>query len=136
MSKIINTATVAAIEAAIAKFPQLTDFGFGVYDEQLLSPKERERQFAADRADMFTQQSLDGFARAREWLEAQPRTKRVSLAAGSSYGLKHLAERQIGGYITNGIFIAAAVAAGFTVERLGDTPDAVLNISRRLREPA
>jgi hypothetical protein len=132
MSKIIDTGTVAAIEAAIAKFPELTDFGFGVYGEQLLSAEERERQFAADRADMFTGQSLDGFARARAWLEAQPRTKRVSPAAGSSYQLKHLAERRTGRYITNGIFIAAAVAAGFTVERLGDTPDARQSCSQLL----
>jgi hypothetical protein len=121
------------IEGAIAQFPDLTDFGFGVFNPGHLSPEERQRQFAADRADMFTERSFEQFARARAWLEAQPRTMHVNRAAGSSYGLKHVAEDEIG-YVTNGIFIAAAVAAGFTVERDQGSPNAVFNISKRVRQ--
>ena len=47
---------------------------------------------------------------------------------GSSYGLKHVAEAEIG-YTTNGAFIAAAIAEGFIVRRVGDGPNALLNIS-------
>jgi hypothetical protein len=32
-------------------------------------------------------------------------------------------------YVTNGVFIAAAIAEGFSVQRIGNSPNAWLNIS-------
>ena len=40
-----------------------------------------------------------------------------------------VAEREIG-YITNGVFIAAAIAEGFVVRRVKGTPNARIGISR------
>lgn len=123
---------IETIENAIAKFPDLTDFGFGVYADRKLSPAERQRTYAADRAMLFHPRSLDGFAKACAWLAAQPRTVNVNRAAGSSYGLKHVAEHEIG-YVTNGIFIAAAIASGFKVCPIPGSPNAWFNISKRAR---
>jgi hypothetical protein len=50
---------------------------------------------------------------------------------GTSYGLKHIAVEEIG-YITNGVFIAAAIAEGFRVVRIDDSPNALLNISSKV----
>jgi len=47
---------------------------------------------------------------------------------GGSHGLKHVAEKNVG-YITNGVFIAAAIAEGFRAVRIGETPNAWFNIS-------
>lgn len=130
---------LSAIERALEKFPQLTDYGFGVYEVGHLSEAERDDQFRRDRADMFHPRSINSFVRARRWLEKQPRTKNVNDLAGSSYGLKHVAEPEIG-YVSNGVFIAAAIAAGFTVERCSNgrfrSPNAFFNISARVRVPA
>ena len=45
---------VRAINAAIAKFPELTDHGFGVSCESRLDKEARAEAFRRDRADMFT----------------------------------------------------------------------------------
>jgi hypothetical protein len=62
------------------------------------------------------------------WLGRQKMIKTIN-RTGTSYGLKHVAERDIG-YLTNGIFIAAAHACGYRVVRVGDSPNAWLNISQ------
>jgi len=55
-------------------------------------------------------------------LDAAPRR------AATSYTLKHEAQEEIG-YVTNGMFIAAAIACGFEVMQAKDGPNAWLNIS-------
>jgi hypothetical protein len=57
--------------------------------------------------------SLAQFMAARGWLRRFSKIKAVN-RCGTSYGLKHVAEDDIG-YVTNGCFIAAAIAEGFTV---------------------
>jgi hypothetical protein len=114
----------------VTRHPELTDFGFGVFGERRLPPAEREAAFKANRAKMFAERSLLQFIRARAWLRGQGRRKTIN-RIGTSYGLKHVAAHDIG-YVTNGIFIAAAVAAGFQVERAGpwrQSPNAFINIS-------
>jgi hypothetical protein len=123
---------IAEILLAVTRHPELNDFGFGVYGEhwRRLSPEEREAEFQANRAKMFEERSLVQFLRAREWLQGQGKRKTLN-RFGTSYGLKHVAAHDIG-YCTNGIFIAAAIAAGFQVERAGpwrQSPNAFINIS-------
>mgnify|MGYP003639955324 CR=1 FL=1 len=43
-------------------------------------------------------------------------TKTVRTNGSSSYGLKHLVEDEIGHYISNGMFIAAALACGYKMQ--------------------
>jgi hypothetical protein len=57
-----------------------------------------------------------------------PRRLKSFNKRGTSYGLKHIAEHDMG-YCTNGVFIAAAIAEGFRVRREGRSPNAVFNIS-------
>src|SRR5664279_3385139 len=75
---------------------------------------------------MLEPRSVDGFQKAREWLSAFTKTSRFNRRA-TSYGLKHVAEHTIG-YVTNGMFIAAALAEGFRIDPRG--PSAYFNISR------
>jgi hypothetical protein len=62
------------------------------------------------------------FERAWEWLQLWPRTKKINRSAGTSYGLKHAAERwhrnkRSGDpYISNGHLIMAAHRLGFAME--------------------
>jgi hypothetical protein len=125
---------IAEIQLAVTRYPELTDFGFGVYDERSrrLSPAEREAKFQINRAKLFEERSLRQFLSARAWLQGQGMRKTLN-KRGTSYGLKHVAAHDIG-YCTNGVFIAAAISAGFRIERAGpwgQSPNAFINISSR-----
>lgn len=76
---------------------------------------------------MFAPISIGQFTLARSWLATKKKTTGIT-KRGTSYGLKHVAEHDIG-YVTNGIFIAAAIAEGFQVQRAGGSPSAWFNIS-------
>jgi hypothetical protein len=72
--------------------------------------------------------SLARLTTARGWLRRFGKLKSVN-KSGTSYGLKHMAEDDIG-YVTNGVFIAVAIAEGFTVRRADfDSANAWFNIS-------
>lgn len=115
-----------AIERVMAQEPFLTRSGFFC---GLSWPREvREATFRKMREDMPSPRLIDQFEQSCEWLKRWPRTKNVNLRAGTSYGLKHEAEKGVG-YVQNGMFIAAAIACGFKVKREGFTPNASMNIS-------
>jgi hypothetical protein len=123
---------IAEILLAVTRYPELTDFGFGVGNQHNLTPAEREEKFRINRAKMFEDRSLLQFIRARAWLQEQGMRKTLN-RRGTSYGLKHIAAHDIG-YVTNGIFIAAAVSVGFEIERAGtwqQSPNAYMNISTK-----
>lgn len=116
------------------RYPELSDFGFGVYDPRSKSPKQQQSELEKNRAYLFQPSSLVAFDVCRVWLRQWPRTKHVNPSAGTSYGLKHQAEKDIG-YITNGVFIASAIAEGLTVKRIPDSPNAWVNLSARVSTP-
>ena len=78
-------------------------------------------QFCEARIRMLGPHSLDQFRKARQWLRQFPKLKRVS-RCGTSYGLEI-------GYLTNGVFIAAAIAEGFPVEQVEGAPNAAIGVS-------
>jgi len=71
------------------------------------------------------------FVRASEFLTAaEPyRTKRPTKR--TSYSWKHDAERWAGDYVSNGMFIAAALAHGHVVQPIADTPNARISLKLR-----
>jgi hypothetical protein len=107
--------------------PLLSDNGF----KQLRgrrSQAEHEAQFIQWREDMRTPRSLGQLMAARGWLRRFGKIRALN-RRGTSYGLKHCAEDDIG-YVTNGCFIAAAIAEGFNVRRVeSGSPNAWFNIS-------
>jgi hypothetical protein len=86
------------------------------------------------RAEMTCAGEVREFERALEFLARCKRRETVYRGV-SSYGWNHQAERSFGhpgknlGYVSNGMFIAAAIAKGFVVERCHDSPNCYLNIS-------
>jgi hypothetical protein len=105
------------MDRVLEREPQLGDFGFGVYDPRSKTPEERAADLRRNRDLIREPRSLAQFMAARGWLRQFSRLK-ASNRRGTSYGLKHFAEDDIG-YVTNGVFIAAAIAEGFTVRRAG-----------------
>lgn len=108
---------------------QLGDFGFDVFHPRSKTSRERVVELQRQRELIREPEALAQFTAARFWLSHFSKLKAVN-PLGSSYGLKHVAEPDIG-YCTNGVFIAAALAEGFTVRRVDDSPNALFNISTK-----
>jgi len=81
-----------------------------------------------NRQEIRSPKCLAAFLATRIWLHQFRKIKTFN-KTGTSYGLKHAAECDIG-YITNGVFIAAAVAEGFQVSQVRSTRNALINISK------
>lgn len=113
-------AALSDMRQILANEPELGDFGYRHL---------RHAQLAEDRETISEPRSLAQFLATRQWLRRFEKRKTLN-RKGSSYGLKHVAETDIG-YMTNGVFIAAAIAEGFAVKRFEDTPNALLNITQR-----
>jgi hypothetical protein len=122
-------AAAADMNRILSQHLQLTDHGFGTF----IYPAAKEvlaANFKRDRETIRDARSIAAFIATRYWLADFPKIKTLN-QKGTSYGLKHIAEEEIG-YITNGVFIAAAIAEGFRVVRIDDSPNALLNISSKV----
>lgn len=96
-----STRAVGVLEA----HPLLHDGGYG-YGSHKTLPFDKWRQ------DLLTDESLAEVDQLCDWIE-----QNLSLSKGinyrhTSYGLKHIAERETG-YVTNGQFILAALIMGY-----------------------
>jgi hypothetical protein len=119
----------AAIAAVMERFPYLTAEGLARPFDTHLPKAEREEQFRLDRNALLSQAAE--FRAACTWLGRQRKRKTIN-RRGTSYGLKHVCEDEVG-YMTNGTFIAAAIACGFDIQETHDgSPNAWLNIGRLL----
>ena len=99
----------------------LTDFGLGVSERQDF--EEQRARLLASVADVFW---------ARWWVSWNFEHRASINPNRSSYGLKHIAEKESPrGYLTNGVFIAAAVLAGFRWRKIGDGLNAAFFVSER-----
>ncbi|MDQ3233398.1 MAG: hypothetical protein M3Q07_16390 [Pseudobdellovibrionaceae bacterium] len=102
------------LEIAMKENPKLNRYGFGAYDCEAKSPKERadfihESRIALRNHHHRVEAILD-------WLKTNAITPSKTIYRGQgSYGMKHFVEKDIG-YIANGDFIAASIIAGFKFE--------------------
>jgi len=121
-------AAAADMDRILEQEPQLNDFGYGVYFG-IQGQAEQQASFQECRKSIRAPNSLAQFIAARRWLRQFSKRKTIC-PHGTSYGLKHIAEHTIG-YVTNGVFIAAAIAEGFQVRRSDASPNAMFNITSR-----
>jgi hypothetical protein len=112
----IGTSHNQYLSAAIEWLPNLSDRGFGFWDT-----------FEADRKQL-AQRGAE-FDAVRAWIWRHLNAIRTMNRRHSSYGLKHIAERELGHYISNGLFIAAMAGAGFRVQPVGH--NAHFNVSEK-----
>jgi hypothetical protein len=126
----------SGIRRAMDLDPTLTHFGYGVFRDRKQTPEERRAKFAENRASMLEDYAADEFMRAVAFLSRFGRRKTINTRSGS-YGLKHDAERFAGGYVANGMLIAAALALGFSAKPTDPgSPNAFFNIRSKLATPA
>ena len=116
------------IKICIKQLPTLTDFGVGIYaNGKGLSTSEKEIQFKEEQLKLIN--NVDSFHKTCKWLSDIQQIKSINTRR-TSYGLKSLAERDIG-YITNGVFIAAAIHCGFKFKVDSNSPNVSFNISEK-----
>jgi hypothetical protein len=90
-----------------------------------------DEEFQEERDKMLTNDALDQFKSACEWVRLMQPIRTI-YPRPSSYGLKHTAERYMDTYITNGVFIAAALHYGYRYKLCHEnSPNCSFNISKR-----
>lgn len=117
------------LAGAMHQEPQLNanGFGAGMYSR---SAQERREQFAMWRAQL--RGSAARIDEIREWLLQHVEPRQSINTNASSYHLKHLAEEDLGSYVSNGELIAAAIIAGYSYRRGADgSPNATFGMSAR-----
>lgn len=129
--------TRSTVEAILAQHPDLTMKGVGGFCDEGETPEQ-------SRAKMLTDEALAQFERACGWLAKVEKSPSVNKDAGTSYGLKHAAERywrkqyradpatkENDAYISEGMFICAALHLGFSTRREENTASVCVNIAKR-----
>ncbi|RNE66798.1 hypothetical protein [Cryobacterium tepidiphilum] len=99
--------------------PQLTSVGmdgelgtaFGWSEYISLSSEERDSKYQELRDELWDE--LDAIRWVHDWLLESVSPLKGINRRRSSYGIKHIAERIRGDYLTNGAFIAGALLAGY-----------------------
>jgi hypothetical protein len=109
------TEAASLIENAIAKVPNLTYFGVGLYRPETFDAAATTAAITAGQAQLRA--AVHEVALCAEWLAGIGATKRA-WRDGTSYGFKHgvmnwLRQQGRPSYISNGSFIAAAVGLGY-----------------------
>jgi hypothetical protein len=116
------------IASVLTKVPELTDFGIGLYERgRGLSKEEYKLEFSRQQKELLD--STDAFERTCVWLSKIEKIKTINKRR-SSYSLKHIAEEEIG-YITNGVFIAAAIYSGFNYKIEYNYPNVYFGMSEK-----
>ena len=89
-----------------------------------------DTKFQQERNKMLTNDALDQFKSACDWVRLM-KPIRTIYRLPSSYGLKHKAEKYMDTYITNGVFIAAALHFGYRYRLCrADSPNCRFNMSK------
>ena len=119
------------LRRVLKRYPDLTYRGLSGVDRRLkIFSEERAASIRREHEAMLTPAALDQFERCCRWLEKQPRTTKVHPQSGNSYSLKEEVEQE-SGYVTSGMFIAAAIACGYQVAQAGSgCRHAYLNIGQ------
>lgn len=114
----IGPRTLALFERTAAEYPQVHAFGYDTPANRHNNPAPvSTREFALCYG--YLSREYVGYRHLR------PAQRR------NSYGLKHEIEEAVGRYVTNGAAILAALAVGFVVRRIEDTPNAWVFAVRR-----
>jgi hypothetical protein len=117
------------LDGVLLAHPNLSFAGFVKSRRLGKTTEEHADEVKRDREATRTPWAVDQFGRSVEWLKRQPRTKNINRHAGCSYSLKEEVESE-SGYVSNGMFIAAALYCGYSVEQIDGSWNGWLNISQ------
>lgn len=121
------------IQAVMDKVTALNAYGIGTYWEMWQKPRDERLAWRARERESLLLSSAE-CEKVCEWLEGIVKRKTVNEKV-TSYTLKHLVEQEMGGYVCNGAFIAAAIHCGFTYKTYPGSPNVCFGISHRSIAP-
>ena len=119
--------TRSEIQKIMDKVSGLNDFGIGTFNPGKRTSEEREKDFAEGKDKLL--ESVDACTKCCEWLDKLEKVNAIN-SRQNSYGLKHVAEVDIG-YLTNGVFITAAIHCGFKYRVIPGSPNVEFNVSEK-----
>ncbi|WP_226360607.1 hypothetical protein [Pseudonocardia sp. ICBG1142] len=97
----------------LAEDPTLGEHGYGVYKGWTKTPTDRAAELRRLREELLSHRAeIDTVY---DWLVTN--LSPIKTLTECSYSLKHIAERAIGTYVSNGQLIAAALMAGYPTGR-------------------
>ncbi len=113
----------------MSRHPELNDFGIGLYGgDKDKSDAEKDAINAEQRRTL--RESAAAVATTVTWLRENVEPTRTINRRRTSYGIKGVAEKDIG-YITNGVFIAAGIIAGYPYEIVSGSPNVLFGMSEK-----
>jgi hypothetical protein len=104
----------ARLPITMARHPALNDFGLGHYGGHKDKSDAEKGTINAENRRVL-RASAPAVATTVMWLRENVEPTLTINKRRTSYGIKHVAEKDIG-YITNGVFIAAGIIAGYPYE--------------------
>ncbi len=123
----------ARLAITMQSHPELNDFGVGLfYADYKKSKSEQQAIYEANRRALH--KSAAAVETTVTWLRENIEPTKTVNKRQTSYGIKHVADKDIG-YITNGVFIAAGIIAGYPYEIVPGSPNVPFGMSEKsLRE--
>ncbi len=118
--------TPPTLAEVMQEHPLLNSFGIGVFDPRRKTSEQRRAEFAAGREELVAREAT--VLEIAAWLREN--ITPIKTPNFDSYGMKHVVERVVGEYITNGEFIAAALIAGYSF-KYGEGPNMQFGMSAR-----
>lgn len=119
----------ARLAITMAKHPELNDFGIGMLSNgRGLSAEERTAKNAESRR--ILRASAVAVEHTVTWLQENVEPIRTVNRRHTSYGIKHIVEKDIG-YITNGVMIAAGIIAQYPYEFVADSSNVLFGMSEK-----
>ena len=76
----------------------------------------------------FTSDDMNQIQTCIDWLQAKMISSQMNRIS-TSYGIKHIIERELNTYIANGCFIAAVIQLGIPYEKIPNSPNIHVAIS-------
>lgn len=100
-------------------------FGFGAFRHRGQTAEQHRAEIAAGRTTLTEHE--ESVRELATWLRDNVRP--IKTPTVGSYGMKHVVEKAIGRYVSNGEFIAAALIAGYPYRH--DAPNTLFGMSAR-----
>ncbi|MFF4424724.1 hypothetical protein ACFY04_28780 [Streptomyces sp. NPDC001549] len=117
--------TSPTLVEVMQQHPLLSRFGIGVYDPLRKTTEQRKAELAADRERLAEDEAM--VMETTAWLREN--ITPIKTPTASSYYVKHVMERTTRTYVANGVFIAAALIAGYPFKY--EQPNVLFGMSRR-----
>jgi len=98
-----------SLAEVMQQHPLLNSFGIGIYEPRRKTPEQRQAELADQREALVGQEAK--VVEVATWLREN--VTPIKTPTVGSYGMKHMVERAIDKYVTNGELIAAALIGGY-----------------------